>query len=86
MIYLENDLLETLIANEHRDVQKFTHQGQTLSLKRWAKVLDIPYSTLRRRKADGWSEDEMFLTKRNQHRKSKRLNVGRMVGGSFVMN
>jgi len=39
-----------------------THNGETHSLKEWAKLIDVPYITLKRRNHLGWPIEKTLTT------------------------
>lgn len=49
--------------NNRRNNHRMTYNGETHSMADWARIVDIPYSTLRSRKNSlGWSDEKALTT------------------------
>ena len=49
-------------ANNRRNNVRIEYQGETHTLREWAEMLKIPYSTLQTRHKRGWDIGRMFST------------------------
>ena len=54
--------------NNTRQTNFFTSRGKTLSSIEWSKILNISNKTLNRRKADGWTDEQIVNTPKNKNK------------------
>lgn len=47
-------------ANNRRTCKFISYNGETHSMKEWAKILDVPYARLSKRAYLGWSDEEII--------------------------
>lgn len=59
--------------DNRRNTLRFTHNGITQTLQRWAEQTGIPYMTMFCRLKRGWSSEEI-LSEPNQHRVRKKYS------------
>jgi hypothetical protein len=59
-------------ANNRSNNHYIEYQGQTKTLMEWSKILNMSYTTLRKRLRDGWSIAEAFETPIGGGRNDKR--------------
>ena len=55
---------DTLTKKSNDREIKITYNSKTMTLKEWAKYLDVPKSRLNNRYTRGWTDEEIIIGKR----------------------
>ena len=55
-------------ANNTRSNKKIEYMGEIKTLSEWSDCVDIPYETIKRRLAYGWSAEKTFTTPVRSHK------------------